>query len=454
MAVDTVLWSQLTTGMTLAFHAIFATLGVGIPLMISIAEFIGIRKKDPHYALMAKRWSRGFVISVAVGVVTGTAISLQLALIWPNFMKLAGNVIALPLFLEVFAFFFEAIFLGIYLYTWDRFKNPYIHWLLTIPIVIGAGMSAVFITTVNGFMNQPAGFAMEAGQFTAVDPIQAMLNTATFSKVFHVLSSAYLTGAALLAGIAAFTMLRKGVSPYHKKALNLMMAVVLLFGMLNTLAGDLSAKFLAEHQPEKLAAAEWHFETESGADLILLGWLNAEREIFGAIHLPKVLSFLAFGDFNAEVTGLEEFPVNEWPPLLVHYLFDLMAGIGFALLAISLLYFLFVIWKKRNALNKWLLRLIALGAPLAFMGVELGWFYAELGRQPWIIRGYMRVEEAATSSPSVRVLFFLFLLLYILLGAMCVVVLRRLFRNNPAEAEIENWALAKPKESEGKGESI
>ncbi|MBD2870028.1 cytochrome ubiquinol oxidase subunit I [Paenibacillus arenilitoris] len=439
MDVDTVLWSRLVTGMTLGFHVIFATLGVGIPLMIAIAEFIGIRKKDHHYTLMAKRWSRGFVISVAVGVVTGTAISLQLALVWPNFMKLAGNVIALPLFMEVFAFFFEAIFLGIYLYTWDRFKNRYIHWLLTIPIVAGAGMSAVFITTVNGFMNQPGGFTMEGGQFTAVDPVQAMLNTATFSKVFHVLSSAYLTSAALLAGIAAFTMLRKGVSGYHKKALKLMMGVVLVFGLLNTSTGDLSAKFLAEHQPEKLAAAEWHFETESGADLILLGWLNAEHEVIGALHLPKFLSFLAFGDFNAEVTGLNEYPLDEQPPLLVHYLFDLMAGIGFALLGISLLYFLFVFWKKRNELNKWLLRVIALGAPLAFLGVELGWFYAEIGRQPWIIRGYMRVEEAATTSPSVRILFFLFLLLYIVLGAVFVLVLRRLFNNNPAEAEMEKW---------------
>lgn len=441
------------TGLTLGFHVIFATLGVGVPLMIAIAELIGIRKKDHHYILMAKRWSRGFVISVAVGVVTGTAISLQLALVWPNFMRLAGNVIALPLFMEVFAFFFEAIFLGIYLYTWDRFKNPYLHWLLTIPIVAGAGMSAVFITTVNGFMNTPGGFLMEAGQFVAVNPVQAMLNTATFSKVFHVLSSAYLTCAALLAGIAAFAMLRKGVSAYHKKGLNLMMAVVLLFSLFNTLAGDVSAKFLAEHQPEKLAAAEWHFETERGADLILLGWLNAEHEVIGALRLPKILSFLAFGDFNAEVTGLNEFPINERPPLLVHYLFDAMAGIGFTLLAVSSLYFLLLFLKKRKELNlnKWILRMVALSAPLAFLAVEMGWFYAELGRQPWIIRGYMRVEEAATSSPSVRILFFVFLLLYIVLGTICVLVLRRLFNNNPAEVEIEKWLKDHPDNGTEKG---
>ncbi len=454
MVIDTVLWSKWLTGLTLAFHAIFATVGVGVPLMIAIAEFVGIRKKDPHYLLMAKRWTRGFVISVAVGVVTGTAIALQLALVWPNFMRLAGNVIALPLFMEVFAFFFEAIFLGIYMYTWDRFRNPYIHWLLTIPIVAGASMSAFFITSVNGFMNQPEGFVMEAGHFTAVDPVQAMLNTATPSKVFHVLTSAYLTGAALLAGIAAYVILRKGASAYYKKALKLMMAVVLVFSALTTLAGDLSAKFLAEHQPEKLAAAEWHFETERGADLILLGWLNAEQKIVGALHIPKALSFLAFGDFDAEVKGLEEFPPGEWPPLLVHYLFDFMAMIGFVMLAVAFLYFLFLFWKKRNSLNKWLLRAIVACIPLAFLGVELGWFYAELGRQPWIIRGYMRVEEAATTSPNVRLLFFLFLLLYIVLGTMCIFVLRRLFRNKPAEAELESLRQEKLIQSMEKGEPV
>lgn len=451
MVIDTVLWSKWLTGMTLAFHAIFATIGVGVPFMIAIAEFVGIRRKDPHYILMAKRWTRGFVISVAVGVVTGTAIGLQLSLVWPNFMRLAGNVIALPLFMEVFAFFFEAIFLGIYLYTWNRFRNPYIHWLLTIPIVVGAGMSAVFITTLNGFMNQPGGFVMEAGQFTAVNPLQAMFNTATPSKVFHVVTSAYLTGAALLAGIAAYSILRKGPSAYSRKALKLMMSVVLVFSLLTTLAGDVSAKFLAEHQPEKLAAAEWHFETESGADLILLGWLNAEQKVMGAIHIPKALSFLAFGDFNAEVTGLEEFPLDERPPLLVHYLFDFMAGIGFAMLAVALLFFLFLFWKRRNELNKWLLRGIVFSTLLSFLGVELGWFYAEIGRQPWIIRGYMRVEEAATSSPSVRILFFLFLLLYIVLGIMCVIVLRRLFRNKPAEAELEKLVNEQHVQSVEKG---
>ncbi|QQK80698.1 cytochrome ubiquinol oxidase subunit I [Salicibibacter cibi] len=445
MELDTVLISRLLTGLTLTFHIIFATIGVGIPLMISIAEFMGIKKRDPRYVLMAKRWTRGFIITVAIGVVTGTAIGLQLSLVWPNFMQVAGNVIALPLFMEVFAFFFEAIFLGMYLYTWGRFKNPYLHWLLSLPIVIGAGMSAVFITTVNGFLNQPEGFVLEGGQFAAVNPMEAMLNTATPSKVFHVLSSAYLTGAVLLAAIAAFMLLKKKASDsqkiqsadYHKKALKMLMSIVLFFGAVNVLSGDLSAKYLGADQPEKLAAAEWHFETEENADLRLFGWLDENQNVQGDIRIPSFLSFLAFGDFDAEVIGLEEFPESETPPLIVHYLFDLMVMIGFILPAVSLLYFMFNFRKKRNEHNRWLLRLIVLCGPLAFLAIELGWYFAELGRQPWIIRGFMTVEEAATSSPYIGLMFLLFLALYIVLGTLCIVVLRKLFRGNPAELELE-----------------
>jgi len=435
--LDPVLMSRLLTGLTLAFHIIFATLGVGVPLMISIAEFIGIRKKDPHYLLLARRWARGFIITVAIGVVTGTAIGLQLSLLWPNFMQLAGNVIALPLFMEVFAFFFEAIFLGIYFFTWDRFKNPYVHWLISLPVVFGAGISAVFITTVNGFMNTPEGFAIENGKFAAVNPIEAMLNTATPTKVFHVLTTAYLTVAAILAAITAFMILKKKATEYHKKALKLTVSLVFIFGVLSAIAGDVSAKFLAEHQPEKLAAAEWHFETEEGADLILLGWLNKAHEVIGEIRLPKALSFLAFGDFNSEVTGLEEFPDDEIPPLIVHYLFDFMVLIGFGLIVVSFLY-LMMVWAKRwNEHHKGMLWLIVISGPLAMLAVELGWFYAEIGRQPWILRGYMKVEEAATTSPYVGLMFIFFLVLYIVLGVLCIATLRKLFRNNPAEFELE-----------------
>lgn len=431
-------WSRALTETTLAFHIIFATIGVGIPIFISIAEWMGIRFKDPLYTLMARRWTRGFVITVAVGVVTGTCIGLQLSLLWPDFMRAAGHVISLPLFLETFAFFFEAIFLGIYLYTWDRFKNPYVHWLLTIPIVIGSSASAIFITTVNAFMNTPQGFTLENGVFTKLDPLAAMFNPATPSKVAHVLTSAYVTSAFILAMIAAFSMLRGRRHEYYKKSIRLNMFAGLILALATFAVGDLSAKFLAVMQPEKLAAAEWHFETMARAPLVYGGFLNEETlEVTDALHIPLALSILAHSDPDAPVIGLNEFPRDLWPPLYVHYLFDGMVTIGGYLVFVPLIFLVFSLFKRCNEYNRWILWGIVAGGPLSLLAIELGWFYAEVGRQPWILRGYMRVSDAATTHPHVQLTFWLFVLLYLVLGTVCTLVLSRLFRNQTAEMELE-----------------
>jgi cytochrome bd ubiquinol oxidase subunit I len=437
MEFDSVILSRMLTSTTLAFHIIFATIGVGVPIMISIAEFMGIKRNDPHYILLARRWARGFTITVAVGVVTGTAIGLQLSMLWPAFMQVAGQVIALPLFMETFAFFFEAIFLGIYLYTWDRFKNKWIHWLLTIPVMIGSSASALFITTVNAFMNTPQGFELSDGKAVNIDPIAAMLNPATPPKVFHVLTTAYLTSALILAGITAFAILKKRGSEYHRKALRLTMVSALIFAFGAALAGDISAKFLAEYQPEKLAAAEWHFETEKNADLIVFGTLDENNEVHNEIRIPGFLSFLAGSSFDTEVIGLNEIPEDERPPLWIHYLFDLMVSIGFYSIFISGLFILFWKWKKWNEWNKPLLWGIVASGPLAMLAIEFGWIYAEVGRQPWILRGYMKVADAATKADGVGLTFIMFVALYILLGILCVVVLIKMFKNKPAEAELE-----------------
>nr|WP_110943522.1 cytochrome ubiquinol oxidase subunit I [Virgibacillus senegalensis] len=437
MFADSVAMSRALTSLTLGFHIIFATIGVGVPLMISIAEFLGIKKKDAHYILLARRWTRGFVITVAIGVVTGTAIGLQLSLLWPSFMQIAGNVISLPLFMETFAFFFEAIFLGAYLYTWDRFKKPIYHWLLSIPVIIGSTMSAVFITTVNAFMNAPQGFELVGRTITSIDPIAAILNPATPAKVFHVVTSAYLASAAILAAITAFTILKKKNHPYYKKALKLTMVSTLIFALATAIAGDVSAKYLAEHQPEKLAAYEWHFTTERGADLILFGKLNEENEVEHAIRLPNFLSFLSFGDFNSEVTGLEAFDEELTPPLWIHYLFDGMVTLGLYALGIAMLYLISLRIRRWNEEHPLLLWMIVINGPLAVLAIEFGWILAEVGRQPWILRGYMKVTEAATTSPHVGWMFLLFLGLYIVLGVIGVRVLRKLFQNNPVELELE-----------------
>lgn len=435
--MDATFWSRILTAETLAFHIIWATIGVGVPVFISLAEGIGIWKKDPHYTLMARRWTRGFVITVAVGVVTGTCIGVMLSLLWPKFMQLVGNVISLPLFLETFAFFFEAIFLGIYLYTWDRFKNPIIHWLTSIPVIIGSTLSAVFITMVNAFMIAPDGFKMIGGKIVTIDPIAAMFNPATPTKVAHVVASAYLACGFLLAAIAAFSILRGRTHQYFKKACKLTLTAGFVLAILTIIAGDLSAKFIAKYQPAKLAAMEWHFETEENAPLIVGGILDKEtNEVKYAIKIPYALSFLAHNSLHEKVTGLNEFPKKHWPPLYVHYTFDIKVAIAMYLLFISGLFLLFS-WKtKWNEWNRWMMRGVFLAGPLAFIAIELGWMTAEIGRQPWIIQDVMLVKDAATTSDQVGLMFGMFTTLYAVLGIVAVTVLIRLFRNHDPEKEL------------------
>ncbi|CEH30167.1 cytochrome D ubiquinol oxidase subunit I [Aneurinibacillus migulanus] len=434
---DAVLYSRILTEVTLAFHILFATIGVGVPLLIALAQWIGIKKNDPHYILLARRWTRGFVITVAVGVVTGTAIGLQLSLLWPNFMELAGQVISLPLFLETFAFFFEAIFLGIYLYTWDRFKNQMKHFLLLIPVVIGSSMSALFITIVNAFMNTPQGFELKDGVIVSIQPLVAMFNPAMPTKVGHVLASAYMTSAFVLASIAAYRILRGSTHVYHKKALHITLVSALVFSLATAIIGDFSGKFLAEYQPEKLAAAEWHFETSEKVPLVLFGTLDENNEVKNGITIPYGLSILAHNNPNAEVIGLNEFPADELPPLYIHYLFDLMVSIGVLLTVVAFIYVILHKRKKSTPYRKPLLVTVALSGPLALLAIEFGWIFAEVGRQPWILRGYMKTSAGATTADYVDILLICFIILYALLAIVSTIVLRKMFKNNPVEQEVE-----------------
>ncbi len=439
---EAVFYSRVLTETTLSFHIIYATIGVGIPLMIMIAQWVGIRKNDEHYILLARRWARGFVITVAVGVVTGTAIGLQLSLLWPNFMEFAGHVIALPLFMETFAFFFEAIFLGIYLYTWDRFENQKKHLLLLVPVAVGASFSAVFITMVNAFMNAPQGFDIVDGQLVNINPIIAMFNPAMPTKVAHVVVTAYMTAAFVLAAIAAFRLLKGSNHIYHKKALYLTMKLGFVFSIATALIGDFSGKYLAEYQPEKLAAAEWHFETQENAPLILLGVLS-DGEVKYAIEIPFGLSMLAHNNPKAEVIGLDQFPEDEIPPLYIHYLFNIMVFIGMWMTILSALYWIGINRGWRRVSTRWFRWLIVLGAPLTIIAIESGWWLAEVGRQPWILRKIMRVEDAATTSGQVDLMLMLFSLLYVILGIGTIVVLRRMFLKNPVERELADRHMEK-----------
>src|SRR5881409_66284 len=393
-------------GVSLAFHIVFAVVGIAMPVMMVVAERRWRVTGHAIYLELAKRWARGTAILFAVGAVSGTVLSFELGLLWPGFMRLAGSIIGMPFSLEGFAFFTEAIFLGVYLYGWKR-VSPLIHWLSGVVVALSGIFSGIFVVTANAWMNAPAGFKIIDGKFADIDPIAAMLNPAAFHEVVHMTLAAFVATGFMVAAVHAFFLLRDRSNPFHRAALGLALAVACICMPLQILSGDLSARAVARLQPAKLAAMEAHYRTKTGAPLVIGGIpLDQTMTTDYALEIPRGLSLLTAHDPNARVVGLEEFPRDQWPNVrVVHWSFDIMVGSGMLMLALTLC--ADVLWLKyrRRPDNRWLLRGLVAAGPLGFLAIETGWVVTELGRQPWIIYGVMRTREAVTPMPGLMVPF-------------------------------------------------
>jgi len=405
--------------MSLAFHIIFAVLGIGMPLLMVLAEREWMRTGEAVWLDLAKRWAKGTAILFAVGAVSGTVLSFELGLLWPGFMEYAGAIIGMPFSLEGFAFFTEAIFLGVYLYGWNRL-TPRAHWWSGVAVTVSGTISGVFVVLANAWMNAPTGFRLVDGRPVDIDPIAAMLNPAALPQALHMTLAAFAATGIAIAGISAVALRRDPTIRVHRAALRLALWVAVPASLLQVVSGDLSAKFVAEHQPVKLAAMEGHFETARGAALRIGGIPDEAAGVTRyAIEVPTMLSVLAFGDPDAEVKGLEAVPRDEWPPVLItHLAFQVMVGLG-TLMAIASLWVVMCWVRRRDVVaDRRLLTLLAWLMPAGFIAVEAGWVVTEVGRQPWIIQGVMRTADAVTPMPGLAAPFALFTLLYLFLGAV------------------------------------
>ena len=420
--------------MSLAFHIIFAVVGMGMPLLMVLAERRFLRGRDPVDRELARRWARGTAIMFAVGAVSGTVLSFELGLLWPTFMAFAGPIIGMPFSLEGFAFFLEAIFLGIYLYGWER-VSARAHWLAGVMVLVSGTLSAAFVLCANAWMNTPQGYTLGPdGALQSVDLFAAMWNPAALPEILHMTLAAYATVGFAVAGIHAFMLLRRPGDRFHRRALGLALAVGGVFAFLQPLSGDLAAKHVAEYQPVKLAAMEGHWDTERCAGLSLGGWPDETSETTPyALEIPCGLSFLAFGDPQAEVKGLKDFPVDERPPVAItHIAFQIMVACGMAMMAVAAIG-AYLRLRGRNLAAPWFLRLVVLSAPLGLIAIEAGWTVTEVGRQPWVIQGVMRTAEAVTPMPHLIVPFTTFTLLYVVLGVTVVLLLTRKVFTAPEE---------------------
>jgi cytochrome d ubiquinol oxidase subunit I len=448
-------------GTSLAFHIIFALAGIGMPVLMVVAERRWLVTGDEIYYELAQRWAKGTAILFAVGAVSGTVLSFELGLLWPGFMRFAGAIIGMPFSLEGFAFFMEAIFLGIYLYGWDRIP-PRAHLFAGVLVAVSGALSGIVVVIANAWMNTPTGFEVVNGTVTHVDPIAAMLNPAALSQTIHMTLAAYAATGLAVAGIHAFLLLRDSANAFHRRAL----AIALLVGgpaaALQPLSGDLAARQVARYQPAKLAAMEAVFRTERGAPLVLGGWPDlASRTTRYALRIPYGLSLLAFHDPGAVVKGLNAIPRDEWPNVqAVHWSFQLMVVLG-TYMAIVALWAGWITWRrgKRDggrgtggavADSRWLLRALVVATPMGFLATEAGWMTTELGRQPWVIQGIMRTRDAVTPMPGLVVPFLVFTLLYCCLGAIVAWLLYRQIVRSPNVPE-SVWRFMAPRRQGGRG---
>lgn len=421
-------YARLQMAFTLGFHIIFACIGMVMPFFMVVSHKKWLNTRNPVYLQLTKSWQKGVAIFFVTGAVSGTALSFELGMLWPEFMKHAGPIIGMPFSLEGAAFFIEAIALGFYLYGWNRIPEKF-HWFTGIIIGISGVASGILVVSANGWMNAPSGFDYINGQFTNIDPVKAFLNDAWFTQALHMTLAAFVATSFGVAGIHAYQIYKKRKVELHKKAFKIAIVFGAIAAILQPLSGDLSAKDVAQRQPVKLAAMEAHYETEEGVPLYLGGIVDEEnRLVTHKVEIPKALSFLAFGDFNAEVKGLNDFPDDELPPVaIVHYAFQIMVGIGSLLMFAGILYFISL--KKRIWLESkffWLFFICL--APLGFVAIEAGWVVTEVGRQPWIIHGIMRTEEAVTPMPGIKFSFFMYLFVYILLALTVTWLMTRQIR--------------------------
>lgn len=411
---------------SLGFHIVFASIGMAMPFLMAIAHWRWLKTEDPVFRLLTKAWSRGVALFFATGAVSGTVLSFELGLLWPGFMKHAGPIIGMPFSWEGTAFFLEAIALGLFLYGWKRL-DPWVHWMCGVLVGITGVASAFFVIAANGWMNSPQGFHWVNGEAKDIDPLKAMFNPALFSQSLHMILAAFVATGFAVAGVHAVLFLKSARPAIHREAIQIALWMASIAALLQPLSGDLSAKFVAKSQPEKFAAMESLFETQTFAPLALGGIPDeSARTLRYSIEIPGMLSFLAFGSFHAEVQGLNSFPPENLPPLLiVHLAYQCMVGIA-AVLATMSLVFLLAQWKKSRWLwSPWFLKLVFLCTPLGFVAIEAGWIVTEVGRQPWIIYKVMRTRDALTPMPGLIYPFLSFSLFYLLLSFILAFLMKR-----------------------------
>ena len=414
---------------TLGFHIVLSCLGIALPATILVANYIGLRKGDGAAIELAKRWSKAMAVTFAVGAVTGTVLTFEFGLLWPYFEERFGAAFGVAFAIEGIFFFLEAIFLAVYIYGWKRLAG-WAHFWSGVPMVVTGIGGALSVVAANSWMNQPQGFSLDAaGKVVHVEPLKVLINPATGYEVPHMILAGYMVVGFLVASIYAVGMLKGRRDRLHRLGLLIPLTIALIATPLQLYVGDTAARAVADHQPAKFAGMEC-IQKGGGHQTEWLGGICTADGVKAGIGIPDLDSYLVGFGAGTHVTGLNEIPPNQRPPVntLLHLAFDVMVGIGTALLLLGL--WVAAVWWRRRDIPRtpWFLRIVAVSGGAAILALWCGWIVTEVGRQPWIVQGYMRTSEAVTDAQGIWFAFGLVLALYAAIGTIAILVLRSMSR--------------------------
>ncbi|HVN48007.1 MAG TPA: cytochrome ubiquinol oxidase subunit I [Bacteroidota bacterium] len=437
--MDALLLARLQFAMTIGFHFLFPPISIGLGWLLVMMEWYGWKKNDELYVRMGKFFAKLFALTFAVGVATGIVMEFQFGTNWATYSKFVGDIFGAPLAAEgVFAFFLESGFLGLYLFGRNKVSKP-IHWFSSLMVAVGATISAFWIIVANSWQQTPAGYVIRNGRAELTSFYDAVFNPSTLIRYFHTVDAALITGAFFVAGIAAYLILKGKEIELAQKAMKL----AVIFGLITSLLelmpfGHEHAKQVARTQPEKFAAIEGLYTSQPQAPMVLFAVpFTKPPELKAVVEIQGVLSWMAFGDVNAHIKGINEFPRENIPPLWLTFVsFHNMVVLGMFFIAITL-YATYLLWKKNLFEKKWLLKLFTWSIPLPLAACQLGWMAAEVGRQPWIVYGLLRTADASSitvSAPEILFSIILFGCVYLLLGALYIYLLVREVKHGPEPA--------------------
>jgi cytochrome d ubiquinol oxidase subunit I len=435
--MDVLELSRLQFAIVAAFHFIFVPLTLGLSILVAYMETKYVRTGDDLYLRMAKFWGKLFLINFAIGIVTGITLEFQFGMNWAEYSKYVGDIFGAPLAIEAtVAFFLESTFIGLWIFGWNKVGKK-LHALSIWLVAIATNLSALWILLANGWMQKPVGYVLRGGRAEMVDFMALITNDYGWLKFIHTLLSGYVVAAFFVMGVSAYHILRKQELQFFKRSFKMAAAFGLVCSLLVAVEGDSHAVGVAKAQPTKLAAMEALWDTQAGAPMNLLIVPDAanERNSVEAIGIPKLLSFLSYHDWNAEVKGLKDFPKEDRPPVMPTFLsFRAMVGLGTLFILLSLIAFVRSRGERLED-SPLLLRVMMYAIPLPYIAAQLGWIVAEVGRQPWIVYGVLRTSDAVSTSISTTQVWgslIGFTFLYGFLGVVDIYLLAKYSKKGPA----------------------